>query len=370
MHWSVLISLVVFSLVKCGQGQVLEGRHILTERPLGRFTHHWPGKFKPARLCPVGERVVGFRAQVQKPESKEKVGLTGVEMKCSDGSVIGPDGIVDSGVGKWTDWRVCATGSFVVGFNVRYEDVERYHRNRDYHGVTYIKMVCSDGEHLEHDGYEEKLENNGFNKGKWDKQSSCSATSHLCGYAAEVQDYQGDKDDTGVNRIKFLCCTKSQVGQMPALPDLTRLGKDICIGSQQEKYGIIKMPVAGFLHSLRFEYVDGEIGCTSDPRRATNFGCEVHHLRDSFSIFATTSDDSVIFPTNDNNQFKGDRLFYEVIGKSGRDAKEFSLTSSEPTFFAKGDELRIWYGEDLWNRHDWDNGNHEVCVDVYGKILN
>ena len=52
----------------------------------------------------MGERVVGFRAQVQKPESKEKVGLTGVEMKCSDGSVIGPDGIVDSGVGKYCYW--------------------------------------------------------------------------------------------------------------------------------------------------------------------------------------------------------------------------------------------------------------------------
>ena len=57
------------------------------------------GKFKPARLCPVGERVVGYRAQVQKADAKDKVGLSGLQMKCSGGKVIGPDGIVDAEVG-------------------------------------------------------------------------------------------------------------------------------------------------------------------------------------------------------------------------------------------------------------------------------
>ena len=60
----------------------------------------------------------------------------------------------------------------------------------------------------------------------------------------------------------------------------------------------------------------------------------------------------------------------QVVGESSRDAERFTLQASQPVFFTKGDEMRVWYGKDMQDRHDWDNGDYEVCVNVYGKFVN
>jgi len=342
----------------------LEGRTISTDTPLGVWNYHVRGIFKPAELCPVGEKVIGYRAQVQLPNAQDKVGLTGIEMKCSDGTVLGPVGIVTSGLGNWTEWRECTPGTFVTGFNLRYDDIKRFHRRSDMYGASQIKMRCSNDTVLGPDG---------IDMGKWaranDLFAGCSATSTFCGFAAEVLDHRGRHDDSGIIRIRFLCCTPT-TGSLKAIAGLTPLGQDICIGSRNEKYGILKMPASGFLGAMTFIHVEGELACFRDQRFATNFGCDINkNTRDAFSIFVTTSDNQIILPGNDN-QLRRDHLFYEVVGASSRDAKVFTLQPDEPTFFNKGDEIRVWYGEDLWNRHDWGNGDSEVCVHVYGNLMN
>ena len=44
---------------------------------------------------------------------------------------------------------------------------------------------------------------------------------------------------------------------------------------------------------------------------------------------------------------------------------EIELSLSSPIGVRAGQEFRIWYGEDLYNKQDSDN-HGKSCVDVYG----
>lgn len=81
---------------------------------------------------------------------------------------------------------------------------------------------------------------------------------------------------------------------------------------------------------------------------------------------------SVIITDNTNNvKLPGSDKFaplYKIWNSIGMDAKSKELVFPTPTntlSVVSGEQYRIWFGQDLDNQSDTDNGG-KVCVDVYG----
>lgn len=73
----------------------------------------------------------------------------------------------------------------------------------------------------------------------------------------------------------------------------------------------------------------------------------------------------IIFPTN----FDGSKdLKFKVPGFNAETSQILVFTNlAYPSYFQKGEELRIWYTEDLYNYKTHDNlGTH--CVKAYAKF--
>lgn len=300
--------------------------------------------FGPAYSCPGGKGVTGFRLRFS--EDKK---LTGVQMICQDGTKLGPEVVKE---GKWKEWEYCDgeekkdTSNFAIGYN---------YRSKNGHSGTQLKMKCSNVNGATEIGPM------GFDEGDWSARdfSGCSTSAKFCGFAAE-------KDDKRIGRVKFLCC--SRVGEpLSADGDWKPFGKDICIGGGHENYGFFRMPSSGFISAMKFVYVDGILTCNkNNPGLESRFGCE--YLKRAFSIFVTTSRREQILPDS-NQYYAGNDCFYTVLGKDGRKADDFTLLAANPTYVNGNDEIRVYYGEDYKDRHEHDNGDSKVCVNVYGKVL-
>lgn len=358
-----LLLLMVVPLVYCQDQGQKPTRIIQPQDALGKWFEGNRAKFSEAHLCPNGEQVTGFHIQDYEYDEEDfKIATTGFEMKCSGGSVIGPVEVENVELADWSDWEECEKGQVVTGVNVRHDPRgKRDRNNKNLFGVAAVKMECSDGKVIGPDGVP---------VGDWARpvMAGCPASSKLCGFAAEVESYHAKKENVAINRIKFICC-RPAAQSAPELPDWTILGQEVCFGGKNDRYGIVKMPHTGLLGSIGFVHLDGQVRCVDKAKYGSNFGCKVHHLRDTFSVFVTKKDDKVLFPGK-NNQRSHSHNFYQVVGKSGNDAKHFELQIDEPVMLDEGEELRIWYGEDLRDQAEGDNGDTETCVNVYGKYIN
>ena len=65
-----------------------------------------------------------------------------------------------------------------------------------------------------------------------------------------------------------------------------------------------------------------------------------------------------------NNLNLGIHGCYQLPGFD-HNSPEIELSLSSPIGVRAGQEFRIWYGEDLYNKEDYDN-HGKSCVDVYG----
>ena len=84
------------------------------------------------------------------------------------------------------------------------------------------------------------------------------------------------------------------------------------------------------------------------------------------NVVITTSDNHVLLPPREFIVHDGAK-WSKVPGHSSLSPK-LMLSFFSPSRVSKNQELRVWYGEDLMNAGEGDNGG-TICVDVYAIFV-
>ena len=142
----------------------------------------------------------------------------------------------------------------------------------------------------------------------------------------------------------------------------------VCFGAKGNKFGNFSAP-AGRLAAIKLVYLYGYVSCSTnvssywsywgcgvDPRNAKNTHRQVN-------VVITNSSNHILLPPN---QLISDvtMKWYTIPGYNSLSPELVLSVFLNPISLSSNQVLRLWYGEDLANHKEEDNGGR-VCADVY-----
>ena len=143
----------------------------------------------------------------------------------------------------------------------------------------------------------------------------------------------------------------------------------MCFGSKDNQFGRFHIPPGdGSVGAIKLVHLYGYVSCdTRNSIHWSHWGCAYHgDIKQKVSIAITTSGNHILLPAS---QLASDSALRTTIPGYDSQSPELVLSFfSNPRPMTSGEELRLWYGEDLANLFEGDNGGR-VCCDVYGLII-
>lgn len=121
--------------------------------------------------------------------------------------------------------------------------------------------------------------------------------------------------------------------------------------------------------AIKLVYREGTVRCTSSTAFNSRWGC-YHHpsfLNHPFNVVVTDRSNNVIFP--DEKYIKNAAgLWYYLPFTDPLHSDEIVFNNyANPVYLSRGAVIKIWYGEDLQNWNQENNGGR-ICVDVYAHL--
>ena len=136
----------------------------------------------------------------------------------------------------------------------------------------------------------------------------------------------------------------------------------VCFGAKGNTPGSFKSSHGLTAFLVAIHHRSGGVACNSQTKTA--FSCAGSKF---LGVFLTNSRNQPIVPQSptypDNHRNHG---WYYLNGYTGA-SRNVVFVASHSTlghYITKGETLRVWYGEDLYNNTESDNGGRS-CVDVY-----
>ena len=143
----------------------------------------------------------------------------------------------------------------------------------------------------------------------------------------------------------------------------------MCFGARDNRFGKFLVPSSGKLASVKLIHVYGYVTCDNGKAYHWSYwGCGQHSsLSKHVDAAITTSSGSVLLPSS---QFISDKTHkWSLIPGFNSLSPELVLSAFyNPPSVTRGQELRLWYGEDLANSSEGDNGGTSCC-DVYARLI-
>lgn len=135
-----------------------------------------------------------------------------------------------------------------------------------------------------------------------------------------------------------------------------------CYGTKDSTFGTFEATQNGPVGAIKLYSVSGYVTCNKKkPKYKSTWGCNSKGGRKRINTWITDKKGDSLFPVKDSDKFGN----YKLKGFKQNDP--FIKLTADPyhTYMVnKGEELSIWYGEDLLDITEHDNdGRH--CVDVY-----
>ena len=143
----------------------------------------------------------------------------------------------------------------------------------------------------------------------------------------------------------------------------------VCFGARNQQFGrfFVHSVSAEKLASVKLVHLYGNVTC--DTRHISYWsywGCGTFSFGDKINIVITNASDHILLPPS---QFIVDNgtPWSKIPGYTSV-SPELVLSFINPYSVSSGQELRLWYGEDLMNALEEDNGGR-ACVDIYGLYV-
>ena len=139
-----------------------------------------------------------------------------------------------------------------------------------------------------------------------------------------------------------------------------------CFEGKGRSPGSFKSEFEVLAHQFKFVYRSGGISCQKDKRKLP-FGCAA--LGPSLGVFLTDDGNRPIVPPQPiQRKHEYTPLgWYQLNGFRGSLTTVTISTGQNPYHVRKGQELRVWYGEDLYSHNEKDNTGR-TCADVYALV--
>ncbi|XP_022802206.1 uncharacterized protein LOC111339753 isoform X2 [Stylophora pistillata] len=141
----------------------------------------------------------------------------------------------------------------------------------------------------------------------------------------------------------------------------------VCFGARDTQFGSFYLPSGGGLVGIKLVHRYGYVSCdVRHPQHWSFWGCGQHSsLSQEVNVLITTSDNKIILPPGQFMKYNHQAGKWARVPGYNSASKEIVLTPfTEPYAVLSGQQLRLWYGEDLQGYTEGDNGGR-VCCDVY-----
>ena len=145
----------------------------------------------------------------------------------------------------------------------------------------------------------------------------------------------------------------------------------VCFGTRDTQPGSFYLPSGGGLAAIKLVHLYGYVSCdVRHPQHWSFWGCGQHSsLKQEVDVVITTSDDKqIILPPAEFMKYHHQGGKWARVPGYDSFSKEIVLTPfGKPYPVVAGQQLHLWYGEDLQNYNEGDNGGR-VCCDVYAQF--
>jgi len=137
----------------------------------------------------------------------------------------------------------------------------------------------------------------------------------------------------------------------------------VCFGAKDNQFGNFEVEIGGSVDSVKLVHVSGDVTCAmfGGGNAWSKFGCQ-KSLSELYT-FITNATNDILLPES--------REFLSKYTLQGYhpDSTEIVFTNIlTPLRLSSGQQLRIWYGEDLIDHSEVDNSGL-TCVDMYAKYM-
>ena len=138
----------------------------------------------------------------------------------------------------------------------------------------------------------------------------------------------------------------------------------MCFGAKNNLLGTFEIRQSGDIYNLKLVHLSGAVNCINDINSSTKWGCGGGSFDNKLNVHITNESNARIFPLSSVVNFD-DLVFYKLPGFHQNSAEIVFDSFPVPLSVTTGQRFRVWYGEDLVDKHETDNvGN--ACIDVYG----
>ena len=145
----------------------------------------------------------------------------------------------------------------------------------------------------------------------------------------------------------------------------------VCFGAKSNQFGRFYLPSSGKLAAIKLVHLYGYVSCdTNVISHSSYWGCgddSWNGINEKIDVVITTSGNDVILPPSQfiTGPTRSQQLKWaKVPGYNSLSPELILSVYSHPRSVSSGQELRLWYGEDLVNSSEGDNGG-KACCDVY-----
>ena len=142
----------------------------------------------------------------------------------------------------------------------------------------------------------------------------------------------------------------------------------MCFGAKGDQFGKFSVPSGGRLLAIKLVHLYGYITCDKTKVYHWSYwGCGAHsNLSHHVDVAITTSTNDVLLPPSqfitDSNQWS------RIPGYNSLSPELVLSVFSSPLTVTPGQVLRLWYGEDLVDNNEGDNGG-TCCCDVLARLM-
>ena len=137
----------------------------------------------------------------------------------------------------------------------------------------------------------------------------------------------------------------------------------MCFGAKDSQFGTFKVPSGGNIRHLKLVHLYGYVSCAGGSINYWSpFSCSIYPgISDYVGVTVTTAGNTVLLPPKELSLSSG---WSFIPGFDGQSREVVFTKFSDPVTVTSGQELRLWYSEDLKNGPEGDNGG-KSCSDVY-----
>ena len=129
----------------------------------------------------------------------------------------------------------------------------------------------------------------------------------------------------------------------------------VCFGAKDNQFGQFQIEFGGSIEAVKLVHLSGQVSCHQPG--SSKWGCSGKHI----FVFLTDASNTILLPMDQNSP-------YTIPGYDAQSSEIIFSGFPNPLHLRSGQELRMWYEEDLKNLHESDNGGTS-CADVFVKYL-